>query len=134
VEFYQQAIAEPILDILKLGAYNNLGSLLRSHGLIDAAEELFSQCVAIDSTFARGHYNLGLVRREQGDLLGAIAAYEISIGLNPTPQAYQNLAVALFKLGRQGESLRAFEQAILAYGTGSMAIQLRQQLIDLGLG
>jgi glycosyltransferase involved in cell wall biosynthesis len=134
VEFYQQAIAEPILDILKLGAYNNLGSLLLGHGLIDAAEELFSQCVAIDPIFARGHYNLGLARREQGDLLGAIAAYTIAIGLDPTPQAYQNLAVALFKLGRQAESLRAFEQAILAYGSDPMAKQLRQQLADLDLG
>ncbi len=134
VDFYQQAIAEPILDILKLGAYNNLGSLLRSHGLIDAAADLFAQTVAIDPSFARGHYNLGLVRRERGDLLGAVAAYETAIGLDPTPQAYQNLAVALFKLGRQAESLRSFEQAILAYGSNPMAAQLRQQLVDLGLG
>jgi glycosyltransferase involved in cell wall biosynthesis len=134
VEFYQQAIAEPILDILKLGAYNNLGSLLLGHGLTDAAEDLFTQCIAIDSTFARGHYNLGLARREQGNLTGAVAAYEVAIGLDPTPQTYQNLGVALFKLGRQGESLRAFEQAILAYGADPMAQQLRQQLMDLGLG
>jgi glycosyltransferase involved in cell wall biosynthesis len=134
VNFYQQAIAQPILEILKLGAYNNLGSLLRSHGLTDAAEALFSQCVAIDPTFARGHYNLGLARRERGDLRGAVAAYEVAIGLDPTPQAYQNLAVALFKLGRQAESLRAFEQAISAYGSDPMATQLRQQLVDLGLG
>jgi glycosyltransferase involved in cell wall biosynthesis len=133
VEFYQQAIAEPILDILKLGAYNNLGSLLRSHGLTDAAADLFAQCVTIDPTFARGHYNLGLARREQGNLLGAVAAYQVAIDLDPTPQSYQNLAVVLFKLGRQGESLRAFEQAILAYGSEPMAAQLRQQLVDLGL-
>jgi tetratricopeptide (TPR) repeat protein len=63
-----------------------------------------------------------------------MAAYTIAIGLDPTPQAYQNLAVALFKLGRQAESLRAFEQAILAYGSDPMAKQLRQQLADLDLG
>lgn len=133
VEWYQQAIAEPILDVLKLGAYNNLGSLLHGHGLIDVAESLFAQTVAIDPVFARGHYNLGLVRRERGDLLGAVAAYERAIGLEPTAQTYQNLGVALFKLGRQSESLRAFERAILAYGEDPRAAQLRQGLVELGL-
>jgi glycosyltransferase involved in cell wall biosynthesis len=133
VDYYQQAIAEPVFDILKLGAYNNLASLLRSHGLTDVAEALFAQTVAIDPSFARGHYNLGLMRRERGDLLGAVAAYETAIDLDPTPQAYQNLGVALFKLGRQAESLQAFEQAILAYGSDPMAAQLRQQLAELKL-
>lgn len=45
-----------------------------------------------------------------------LATFAIAIGLKSTAQAYQNLGVALFKLGRQAESLRAFERAILAYG------------------
>lgn len=135
-EHYQAALAQPIAELLKLGAYNNLASLLQAEGLPDLAQGLYEQAIALDPSFATAHYNLGKLRREQGDLAGAIAAYETALTLNPDrPEIHQNLAVALLKAGAMERSRAAFGQAIALYQQQQpeRAKQLLQQLKDLGL-
>ena len=132
---YRQAIAQPILDSLKLGAYNNLGSLLHAQGNFAAAQALYQRSIAIDPAFAIGHYNLGMALKASGQLGDAIAHYQQAISLHPDyAEAYQNLGVALLKLGRVPESLEAFSHAIALYdqqnsGEGD---RLRQGLQQMG--
>lgn len=110
---YEKAIAQPILPRLKLGAYNNLGSLLQIIGNLQAAEQLYEKCLTVDPYFATAYYNLGKIYKQQGRVSGAIAAYRQAIKLNPTDAyAYQNLGLILFKIGQISESVAALRQAI----------------------
>jgi tetratricopeptide (TPR) repeat protein len=115
-QHYQQAIAQPILPLLKLGAYINLGNLRQGAGDWSGAQVLYEQAIAIAPQVASAHYNLGMVLKAQGQLPQALEQYQRAIALNPAyAQAYQNLGVVLLKLGRVGEGLDAFRTAIDLY-------------------
>ncbi|WP_218081661.1 tetratricopeptide repeat protein [Anthocerotibacter panamensis] len=133
---YEQAVHEPILPQLKLGAYNNLGSLLQRSGDLTAARRAFETTITLDPGFALGYYNLGLTLKAQGQLEEAVTRYQQSLTLDPDhAAAHQNLGVTLYKLGRTPPALTAFRQAILLYeGQNSPeAERLRRGLQDLGL-
>lgn len=113
---YRAALQQPIPSKLKLGAYNNLGNLLKAKGDLVGARTVYQQALKIDSTFAPGHYNLGMTLKALGDLEAAIAAYKQAIRFNSSyAQAYQNLGVVLLKIGDVPASLSAFRQAIALY-------------------
>ena len=133
---YQQAIAQPILPQLKLGAYNNLGSLLQAAGQLPLAKQAYQKALAIDPNFTIAHYNLGMTLKAMGLFVEAIASYQKAIQLNPNyAPAYQNLGVALLKIGKLPESLSAFERAIALYTAENSpeAQRLRQGLQEMGL-
>lgn len=133
---YQTALKQPILPHLKLGAYNNLGSLLQTVGEFQLAENVHREALKIDPNFAIGHYNLGMTCKAQGKFQEAIAAYETAIQLNPNyAQAYQNLGVVQLKRGQIPESTEAFSRAIALYQTqnSTEAQRLQQGLAEMGL-
>lgn len=133
---YQAALEVAVPDIIKLGAYNNFASLLQAEGLPEMARALYEQAIAIDPNFATAHYNLGKLKREAGDLAGAIAAYETALSLTPdAPEIHQNLGVALLKAGALEQSKAAFDQAIALYEVQqpNQAEALRRQLKELNL-
>lgn len=135
IQQYQQAIAQPILDRLKLGAYNNLGSLLVTQNQLSEAQQAFQTCVTIDPQFAIGQFNLGATLKAMGQFEVAIQHYQRAIQLQPTyAEAYQNLGVALLKLGRVTESLAAFRRAIELHETtnSTEAQRLQSSLRDMG--
>ncbi|MBD3881533.1 tetratricopeptide repeat protein [Phormidium tenue FACHB-886] len=134
-QHYRQAIRQPILESLKLGAYNNLGTLLQGKGDLAAAKVLYEQTIAIDPSFAPGYYNLGMVLKASGQLEQAIDRYQQAIALNPTyAEAFQNLGVALLKLSKVPESLLAFSRAIALHEpqNPAEADRLRQGLRQMG--
>ncbi len=135
-QHYRTALEQPILDRLKLGAYINLGSLLKGQKDVMGAIACFEQAVAIAPDFAVAHYNLGVAHRARGYLEPAIAAYTQAIKLNPAyAEAYQNLGVVLFKLGKLPESLESFQRAIILYQQTNpeTALALQQGIRDLGI-
>ncbi|MEM6867220.1 MAG: glycosyltransferase [Cyanobacteria bacterium P01_C01_bin.121] len=138
---YRQAIEVPIAGLLKLGAYLNLGALLKMKGDLDGAMAQYEAAGRIDPTQPVTFLNLGLVHRARGYLDPAMRAYEYAISLDPNyGAAYQNLGVVLFKLGKLPHSKAAFEKAIsLVENTDpAEAERLRQGLkslkIDQALG
>lgn len=134
-QHYQTATQQPILDQLKLGAYNNLGNLLKGKGDLLNAQKTYQACLKIDPNFAIGYYNLGMTLKAQGQLEAAITQYQTAIQLAPHyAEAYQNLGVVLLKLGRTAESLQAFRQAIEIYQQQNSveADRLRQGLTEMG--
>lgn len=134
-QHYHQAIKQPIVERLKLGAYNNLGSLMKVNGDLTGAKFAYETCVAIAPEFALGHYNLGTTVRALGHITDAIAHYQTALRLNPDhAEAHQNLGVALLKLGRVEESLASFGRAIALHShhNPQQAEQLRQSLKELG--
>ncbi|MEH2278388.1 MAG: glycosyltransferase [Nostoc sp.] len=110
---YKAAIKLPIYPMLKLGAYNNLGNLLKAAGDFDGAKTAYATTLKIDPTFVVGHYNLAMIFKALGLFTDAIAHYQNAIELNPNyAEAYQNLGVVLLKVGNHQDSLTAFRKAI----------------------
>ena len=136
VDHYQKALEQPVAEILKVGAYLNLGSLHQARQDYASARQAFEAAVAAAPNFALAHFNLGITRRGLGDLEGAIAAYQRAISLDPTyAAAYQNLGVALFKLNKIPDSIAAFRQAVALYRQTrpAEAEQLLQGIRNLGI-
>ena len=110
---YQNAIAQPIPDKLKLGAIVNWGVLRQTHDDFETAAWIYQEAIRIDETCAIAHYNLGLTFKAMGDLLAALQCYQKAIVLQPNnAHIYQNLGVVLMKLERSDESLNAFKAAV----------------------
>ncbi len=133
---YEKAIACNVCEMLKLGAYNNLGALKRANGDLNAAKTAFQTAIEIDPNFATGYYNLGLTLKAMGNMTEAIAAYKQAIAINPDyAEAYQNLGVVLLKFGLVTDSLAAFNKALSLHDEQNpiAAQQLRQGLQDMGL-
>ena len=133
---YQRAIAQPILPQLKLGAYNNLGSLLQSVGELKTAQKIYQTALNIAPNFALGYYNLGMTLKAQGKFPEAIAAYRQAIQLDPNYAfAHQNLGVILLKTGLLPASIEAFERAIALHQSQNSpeAEKLRRGLAEIGL-
>ena len=138
VAHYQAAIKLPIYPILKLGAYNNLGNLLKEKGDFNGAKKAYETTLKIDPSFINGYYNLGMTLKEMGLFKDSIAAYVKAIDLNPKyAQAYRNLGVVLLKVGYIDDSLIAFKEAIDLYKKQNNLVaaeQLQKGLKDMGLG
>jgi tetratricopeptide (TPR) repeat protein len=135
-EHYQAAINTNVLPALKLGAYNNLGNLLKDEGDLANAEKAYKAALKIDPNFAIGHYNLGMTLKAGGNLVDAIAYYRQAIKIDPEhAEAHQNLAVALLKIGKMPESLAEFKKAIALHEQRRPfeAERLRRGLRELGL-
>jgi tetratricopeptide (TPR) repeat protein len=136
VSHYQSAIKQLVVPILKLGAYNNLGNLLKSLGDLQSAKSAYEMTVRIDPNFAVGHYNLGTTLKAMGKFTSAISSYQRAVQLNPKyAEAYQNLGVAWLKAGNQKASLAAFNKAISLHEQNNPieALRLRQGLQEIGL-
>lgn len=136
ISHYQAAIKLPIYPILKLGAYNNLGNLLKAGGDINGAKKAYETALKIDPNFAMGYYNLGMIYKALGMFTDAIAAYQKAIRLQPKyAEAYQNLGVVQLKVGNVQASITAFKNAILLHEQSNPdeARRLRQGLREMGL-
>lgn len=136
ISHYQAAVKLPIYPLLKLGAYNNLGNLLKASADFIGAKNAYETAIKIDPSFVTGYYNLGMVCKAMGSLVEAIDCYDKAIQLNPDyAEAYQNLGVVLLKAGDVETSLAAFEYAIALHEQNNPqeAQRLRQGLQDMGL-
>ncbi|MFB2878224.1 glycosyltransferase [Floridanema aerugineum] len=132
---YQTATQLDILPQLKLGAFINLGNVLKARNQLEAAQEAYAAAMIIDPNFSVGYYNLGMLLKHKGRFADAIALYQQAIKLNPNyADAYQNLGVVFLKVGNVSESLVAFKRAIELHeiNNPSEAARLRQGLNEMG--
>jgi tetratricopeptide (TPR) repeat protein len=133
---YQEAIAQPILPVLKIGAYNNFGSLLQTAGEFQLARQAYETVLKIDPNFAIVYYNLGMNYKAMGDLDRAITSYQKAVELDSNyAAAYQNLGVALLKKKQVVESLECFKKAIEIHEKNKRdrdAKQIRETLQEMG--
>lgn len=133
---YQRAIAQPILEKLKLGAYHNYASLCYQQKDYNNAIGLYQNCLLIEPKFALVYYNLGLTYRAINKIPEAIEAYKNSIQYNPNyPWAYQNLAVLQYKQRQIEASIQSFQQAYSLHlkQNPTFAEELKNELIAMGI-
>ena len=112
-QYYRQALAIPLAPRLNLAAQLNLAALLLQHGQLEEAETLSARATRVAPEIGLGWYNLGLIRRKQGNLAGALEAYREAKRVNPGhAETHQNLAVALLLGGDIDGSRGSFRDAI----------------------
>lgn len=93
-------------------AYERLANALGRLGYPERVLETFRQAVALDSSYALGHANIGRILEQRGLLEEAAAAYQRAVDAAPTyGPNYLLLAQAQVALGRPVPALVALERA-----------------------
>jgi len=131
ISLYRQALALPLPARLTLAARLNLAQALLEQGNAEEAAALARGACQAAPELALAWFQLGVIERQRGQLVAAIAAYRQSLQLDPNAAAsHQNLAVCLLLAGdipgcRQGFSsaIRLLQQQ----GRTSEAAALHQQ-------
>lgn len=115
---------QPVDDLLATAIYaNNLGAEALLGGRPEQARELLETAVRIDPAFAEAHGNLGIVRRQLGDIDGAFEAYRLALAARPrSPTILANLAALYRTLGRDAEANNALQAARLRGASPYMLI------------
>jgi tetratricopeptide (TPR) repeat protein len=128
---YRQALEMPLIPRLTLAARLNLAALLLQHDRLEEAGRLTETATAVAPEVALAWYNLGLIRRRQGDIAAALTAYARAIERAPDhPEAHQNLAVAQLLGGNIDACRGSFRRAIellVSQGRHQEAQQLRSE-------
>ena len=102
--------------------HNDLGQMLRAKGFPKDAETEFERAVNVDSSFYPAWYNLGLMRQDRGNDIGAKIAFGRVVHYKP------GHAAALFQLGLIEERDQHTEAAIEDY---AKAIGINHELLDV---
>jgi Flp pilus assembly protein TadD len=83
-------------------------------GNISGAERLLKQALAADPESARAHALMALVLYQGGKWLPAVRQAEVSLGLEPTADAFRFKSLALVKLGQYARAIEAAEAGVRA--------------------
>lgn len=136
---YQEALALGLNPRLSLAARLNLSALLVQRGALEEASRLCEAAVRLSPEVALGWYNLGMIRRRQEDIAGALEAYATARQLAPDhAETHQNLAAAQLLGGNIEAARGSFRTAIALLrqqGRANEADRLRQQagaIVKLG--
>ncbi|QEY32917.1 glycosyltransferase [Synechococcus sp. RSCCF101] len=132
---YAEAIDLPVPARVSVGARLNLTALLLRNGDSRQAMAIAEETSRVAPDLGLAWFNLGLIRRQAGDLSGATAAYTRAAACDPEhAETHQNLAVAQLLSGEIQGARRGFATAIAlleAQGRNGEAHALRQRLEGL---
>ncbi|HXA46696.1 MAG TPA: tetratricopeptide repeat protein, partial [Burkholderiaceae bacterium] len=96
-----------------VGAYNNLGSVLRDSGRLAEAEANYRQALHIKPDFADAYLNLGNVFKDAHNFIDAEINYRLALQIKPNyAEAYSNLGLALTALRRFPEAETCYRRAL----------------------
>jgi Flp pilus assembly protein TadD len=93
------------------GAQTALGNFLFRHGRSTAAVPLYRRVTELIPASPLAFNNLGAALEMTADFVGAAAAFERSLALEPTRSAYSNLGTVYYFLGRYPDAARMFGHA-----------------------
>jgi tetratricopeptide (TPR) repeat protein len=105
---YRQAIA---VEPAYWGAYSALAAYLFPRGKIDEATIALRKVTELVPSSANAWSNLGGALQMAGNLSDAMQAYDRSLRIEPSKDAYSNLATSYFYLGRFPEAVANYERA-----------------------
>ncbi|HET9389045.1 MAG TPA: tetratricopeptide repeat protein [Steroidobacteraceae bacterium] len=107
-ETYQRAVdVEPGY----WAAHSAYGRFLFQHGRAEAAAAQYRRVTELTPASASGFSNLGAALQMNGDFTGAARAFEQSLALEPSSNAYSNTGTMYYFLGRFTDSVQMFRKA-----------------------
>ncbi len=132
LEEYQSALEDltyPTPERIHL----NVGMLHRLRGNAEAAVQSLEKAVAINPSYARGHYELGVTYESRGMQKEALRAFQDArIGLDDDPGLNLKLGFALLKSGDPLKAREHFEKVLkIAPRDSTEAVQARDQIAAL---
>jgi serine/threonine-protein kinase len=115
---YQKAIK---LRPTYFRTYDNLGNFLESHGRLDDAEAPLKRAVDLNPKHARGWNSLGALYLRMGRYKDAEDSLRRSLAVEPSMEAYTNLAVLCEYQNRYADAVPFFEKAAALAPSSYMA-------------
>lgn len=107
----------------------NLGLLLIRMGREAEGLAELKEAVASNPAYARGHYELGKVLEQKGDLKGSLASYEAALGgMKDSADLNLRFALALEKNGNGGRAREHFKRVLEIDPNGPEAPTARDHL------
>ena len=102
------------IDSGNIEIIGNLARCLVATGAIAEAKEVCTRVIAMDSTRAEPHAQLGdIYWKKENNIDKAIAEFRTALALEPTdPSHYQNLAMALEAKGEKKEAIGVWKKAM----------------------
>lgn len=135
IDYYIAGLELKIINILQLGAYNNLGAIFLEEENYEKAKNCFEAMLIINPNSALAHYNLGYVLKKQGEFELAIKSYKKAIEITPkNPTIHKNLGLVLLESGIIKPSLKSFKTALKLYreqGDSAEADRLIKRLAEM---
>jgi predicted O-linked N-acetylglucosamine transferase (SPINDLY family) len=113
--------------------YGNLAKICGMQSRFDELKELIKKALELNPSYPEAHNYLGNSLRQQGDIGGAIKAYNNAIQLNPNyAKAHNNLGIALMQQGDPTAAIDSFFTVIqlkhnLPEAHNDLGIALMQQ-------
>lgn len=101
----------------------------RKAGRWTQAAVLYQQHTFLRPRRIGSHIQLGNMRKQAGDLVGAEAAYKAALAIRPTIEAWLQLGHLLLSAGRADEAIKAFQEAMVIVPNSPGA---RAGIIDAG--
>lgn len=95
-----------------VNALHERGNALAARQAVDAAVADLQRAIAIDRADATLRYDLGSILLENGRYSEAVDELRAAVRLMPTPEAHNNLGIALGSLGRLEEAMTEFQAAL----------------------
>ncbi len=109
---FEAAFEEAADDARRATLHNKRGVALIACNERDAALDAFARALDVDERCAAALVNLGNLFFEDGHVADALDYYEAAIRADPAyALAHRNLGVALKRLGRRSEAVRALRTA-----------------------
>lgn len=111
----------------------NLAATLGDAKQFDEAEVIYKRIIARQPDFVKALVNLGNIYRENNRHDEAMALFERAIAIEPTPQAYANIAVTFGEIGWLSTSLMLHNKA-MALGPRDAAARHNHAMALLAIG
>ena len=114
---YRLLLLTLLCGLIRAAAISDPQELLKEamsaqqNGDLDRAISVYRELIAAYPSIAEIHSNLGTALAAQGKYSEAIAEYQASLKLKPSPQATLNLALAYYKQGEMALAIAGLQRA-----------------------
>ena len=127
-KFFQKTV---VLEPSNSSYCNDLGLALFNNNQNERAEEFLNKAVGLDDANFRAHINLANLRKQFGDLPGALGSLEKAFIVNPTYQKIQIIKGEVFlEMGKALEAVKCLDQALKLAPANPWALSLKAIALD----
>lgn len=131
LETWQEALKDRTYTTPEM-LHTNIGRLHRMQGRREQALEHLRKAVSLNSSYARGFYELGLTYEEMGQQKEALRAYQDAlVGMDEDADLNLRLGLALARSGDRPKAKAHFEKVLRLQPDGPQAVQARDEIRKL---